>query len=193
MHLLRGARPYAPEALYAQSVHKLLRPERMYHRQSVRFVHVAGYLGQELVVRHPCRGRQPKPLAYLLLYLPRYVHGQFYAGFVLRHVQEGLVQRDGFDEVCVFVEDVVHSARHLLVHMVSAGHHRQSRTPPLGRSHSQGRVYAEAPRLVAGRSHHAARTVVAHSNGPSAQLRIVALLHTGKEGIHVDVYNLPFP
>ncbi len=60
----------------------------------------------------------------------------------------------------------------------------------LGFCHGHGRVDAKAPGLVAGCGHDSARTVASYGYGHSAQLREVALLHRGEEGIHVDVYYL---
>src|SRR5690554_2803673 len=51
-------------------------------------------------------------------------------------------------------------------------------------------MHAEHPRLVTGGRNHAARSAIAHRDRLAAQLRVVALLHRGKEGVHVDMDDL---
>src|SRR5690606_1459195 len=51
-------------------------------------------------------------------------------------------------------------------------------------------MHTEHPRLVTGGRNHAARSAIAHRDRLNAQLWVVALLHGGKEGVHVDMDDL---
>ena len=61
LHLARGDRADAEEALDRQPRDERLRRPRAGSREAVGLVHVGGDLGQELVERHPGRGGEPGP------------------------------------------------------------------------------------------------------------------------------------
>ena len=132
--------------------------------EAVGLAVVGGYLGQELAVADAGRGRQLRLGLDARLDLAGDVDGQADATLVLSHVEEGLVEREGLNQVGIVVEDCVDLCRHLLVGMEPWLHDDEARTEALRCLDGLGRVDAEAARLVAGRRHHPAGRIVAHGH-----------------------------
>ena len=78
--------PNAPKVGNGQIVDEVHGATGMYHRDAVGLAKVGRNLSQELVKRHPCRGREVQFVVYLLFDALRYVNGQFYSLLVLCNV-----------------------------------------------------------------------------------------------------------
>ena len=66
-------------------------------------------------------------------------------------------------------------------------HDNQLRTKTFGHLNGLCRVHSEPSGLVAGRRNHATFGIVANRYRLTLQFRIVSLLHSGKELVHVHV------
>ena len=109
---------------------------------------------------------------------------------ILGHVEIGLVQRQRLDDRRVFGEDRADLPRHLLVDVEARLHKDQVGTFPLRGDRRHGGAHAELSRFVACRRDDAALPRSADGDRLAAQLRIVALLDGGVEGVHIDVDDL---
>ena len=66
-------------------------------------------------------------------------------------------------------------------------HDNQLRTKTFGHLNGLCRMHSEPPGLVAGRRNHATFGIMANRYRLTLQFRIVSLLHSGKELVHVHV------
>lgn len=90
-HLFGSHPSHSPETFYRQRRYEVKSLVGVDSAESVGLAVVGCYLGEELIVRHPCRCRQIEPFPYLLLYLTGYVYCQFHARLVDGDVEESLV------------------------------------------------------------------------------------------------------
>ena len=157
------------------------------HREAARLVQVGGDLGQELVVRQADGGGDAVLLLDALDQQGERARRRSAVELLgAAQVQEGLVDGDRFDQRRDRQHQLPDGAAHGLVlghvrldhHGVGAGLQRLE--------HRHGRAHAVDARHVAGRRDHAAPPA-ADDHRLVGQLRIVALLHRGVEGVAVDV------
>ena len=93
----------------------------------------------------------------------------------------------------MFGEDHANLARHLLVGVETRLHEDEVGTFPFGGDGRHRRPHAEFSRFIARRRDDTALARSANGDRLAAQLRIVALLDGGVEGVHVDVDDLALP
>lgn len=96
-----------------------------------------------------------KVLADALFDFPGNIYSQGNPFLVVGDIQKGFIQRNGFDEVGIFVENLVNLCRHAFVHLHPALHENQLRAQFLGLLRRHGRTYPEFAGLIAGGSHYA--------------------------------------
>ena len=151
---------------------------------------VGGELGQELVVGHACRGGEAGLLADPRPDRLGDVGGERNTPQVLGDVEVGLVERERLDHRRVLGEDGADLLRHGLVDLEARLDEDEIRALAPRRHGRHRRAHPEDAGLVARCRHHATLAGAADGHGLAAQGRIVALLHRGEEGVHVDVDDL---
>ena len=157
-------------------------------RKSIRLFQVAGEFGQEFVDRHTDRGGETYFRENALFYAPGGGDGIRDPGRSSRHVEEGLVDRYGLNERRRVPEDCHYRARHLAVALPADRQKDSIRAELVGRARRHGGTDAVTPGLVGGGCHDAAPVGRGpHNHGPPPQLRLVELLDSRKECIHVDM------
>lgn len=108
----------------------------------------------------------------------------------MRNVEESLVQRERLDEFGIVVKNVAYLLRNGLVDVEAGRNEDQSRTEAPGQHRGDRRTDPERAGFITGRGHDAARSVIAHSDGPPPEFGTVALFDGCVESIHVDMYDL---
>ena len=191
MHAICRLRAYAPEFLYGQLGNELEGFLGSDAEQPVGLAPVGCNLGEKLIIGYSCGGRELCLLTNFLFDLFGNLYGAPHVFLVLGHVEKGFIDGDGLNEVGILLEDFVYLHRHLFIMMVLAAHDDEVGTELLGSGHGHGGMHAEPSRLVAGRGHHAARTVEAHGHGLAFKLGVVALLYRREKCIHIHVNYLP--
>ena len=101
---------HSPETFNGQPGNKVQCLGRMYGAKPIRLAVVRGYLGKKLIIGYAGGSHQIQPLPHLPLYLLRDVYSQWNARFILRHIQKSLVQRNGLDDIRIFMKDFVYLA-----------------------------------------------------------------------------------
>ena len=102
--------PHSPKRLDRQTRDKGRRAVGMDRAQPVGLAIVGSHFRQKLVVRHAGRSDKPQLVADAAPYGPGHVDGQRQTGFVFGHVQKSLVQRNGLDDIRIFMKDFVYLA-----------------------------------------------------------------------------------
>ena len=189
VHMVGRLLPHAPDALHVELVDEGLGAVGMDDAEAVGLAVVAGYLGQELAVTDAGRCRQARLVLDALLDLAGAVDGQWDGPLVVGHVEEGLVERQGLDEVGIVVENLMNLGRHLFIYMEVGLDDHQRGTEAAGRDEGLGRVDAIAAGLVTGCGDDGPRPDVGHRHGQSTEGRIVPLLNGSIELIHVYMYD----
>ncbi len=113
-----------------------------------------------------------------------------------REVDEGLVERQRFDQRGEVLEDRHHDPAGRPVGAEPAGEERGVGAQPARLVHRHRGVHAVRPSLVRGGGDHPALAEAADDDGSAAQRRLVALLDRGEERIQVEVHDrglLPHP
>ena len=105
-------------------------------------------------------------------------------------IDEGFVQRQAFYQRRIARKQRKDLGANARIMRVTRRHHGGLRAAPQGLRHGHGVVHPVHPRLVGRRAHHAAVHAAAHHHRFAAQRRLVAHLHSRKEGIHVHMDNL---
>ena len=157
--------------------------------ESVGFAIVGCHLGKELVVGYASRSNEVELGADALFDFAGNVNGEFDARLVVGNVEESLVERDGLYEVGVGVEYLVDLGRNLFIDLHSARHEDEVGAEALRLDRRHSRTDTEAARFVASGRHDTTHIAVAYGDGFALKLGVVALLHRGIEGIHVDMYD----
>ena len=121
VHLLRRYRSHSPETFNGQPGNKVQCLGRMYGAKPIRLAVVRGYLGKKLIIGYAGGSHQIQPLPHLPLYLLRDVYSQWNARFILRHIQKSLVQRNGLDDIRIFMKDFVYLAGHRFIDIHPSG------------------------------------------------------------------------
>ena len=186
VHPLGRHRPNPEKAFDGKRRHERLDLGRGDGEQSVGFAVIRGYFRQHLVHRDARRSREVRLGEDPRLDLPGYERRRTH----VRDIQKGLVQRQRLDQIRIFAEDGADLLRNGLVDLETRRNEDQIGAQPSGDGRRKRRMHAVGAGFVAGRSHHAPRSVVSHGDRTSPQRRVVALLHRGKEGVHVDMYDL---
>ena len=187
VHLLSRFLTNTPDFLHLQLGDEVQGPVWMNYRQTIRLAPVGGNLRQELAVTYTSRCRQSCRLTDALLNLTGYVYAQFYSFLILCYIEECFIERDWLNQVSIIMENLVQLSRHLLIPLEVRFHDNQLRTQAFGYLNGLGRMHSEPSGLVAGRRYHATFSVMANRYRLSFQFRIVSLLHSGKELVHVHV------
>ena len=157
--------------------------------ETIGFAIVGGDFGEEFVVRYSGRGNEVEFGADALFDFSGNVDGEFDARLVVGDVEKSLVERDRFDKVGVGVEDFVDLGRDLFVDLHSTRHEDEVGAEALRLDRRHSRTDTEAARFVASGRHDTTHIAVAYGDGFALKLGVVALLHRGIEGIHVDMYD----
>jgi hypothetical protein len=105
------------------------------------------------------------------------------------HIEKGLVEGQALHEIRVFPEDREYLARNLPVALEPRPHNDGVRTASEGLAHRHRRVHAEPAHLVAGRGNDATPARAADDHRLAGQLRIVELLDSREERVHVHVQD----
>ena len=75
MHPLSRGTPYPPEGFDRESSDEVQGLIRVYRAETIRLAGVGGHLGEELIVLHPRRSREPEFVSDALTDLPSYLYG----------------------------------------------------------------------------------------------------------------------
>ena len=148
-------------------------------------------LGHQFAPTHTHRARQSELAAHPLTYGlgdGRAVSQQL-AGS--GHVQEGLIERDAFDQWGHVFEDGVQPPALLHVAVEPSVDEHGRRAQAAGHCRRHGRVHAEHAGLVGAGGHHAAPSRPADDDRQTGQRRIVEDLHRCEEGVHVHMEDDP--
>ena len=150
---------------------------------------VGSDFGEEFVVRDASRGNEVEFGADALFDFACNVNSEVDARFVFCYVEESFVKRDWFDKVGVGVEDFVDLGRDLFVDLHATRHEDEVGAELFGFDRRHSRTDTEAARFVASSRHNTTHIAVAYGDGFALKFGVVALLHRGIEGIHVDMYD----
>ena len=148
------------------------------------------HLGEKLAVADTCRGCETCCLLDTDLDFLGDIHRHIYPFLVVSDIQKGFINGDGFDEVGIFLKYLMYLMGYFCIIVMSAGHDNKIWTALLGLSDGLRRVNAPFSSFIAGCRNHTARSVEAHRYRFAPKFRIVSLLYSCKEGIHVDMYDL---
>ena len=191
VHLAGGDLADAPEGLDGEAGDEVGGAVGMDGVQPVRLAVVGRYLGEEFVVGDSGGGDEAQFLTDFPLDGLGDVDGEGNAFFVLRDVEERLVEGERLHDVGVLVENLVDLGRHFLVDLEAGRHEDESGAQAEGADRRHGGVDSETAGLVAGGGHDSPPLRAADGDGLAAVLGVVALLDGGVEGVHVDVYDFP--
>ena len=163
------------------------------HRQAVGLAPARRDLGEELVRRHARRRGEAGLLVDSPLQFASQPRWQAASPQLFSVTSRYASSSDSGSTSGVHVAQDRHDLRrHRLVLVEVRPHDDQLRAKPHRARHRHRRAHAELARLVARRRHHAAPLgAAAHRHRPAAQRGIVALLHRGVEGVHVQMDNAP--
>jgi hypothetical protein len=187
--LAGGHRADAPEALDRQRVQEVQLLAGPDLEQAVRFSHCTRDLRQELGAGDADGDRQADLVPDGQAELSRDVPGRA-ANFVQAgDVEEGLVDRDAFDQRGGVPEDVEHGAAGLGVRMHAGWNHDGAGAKRPGLTHSHRGADAARLGLITGREDHAH----ADQNRTTAQRGIVALLDRRVESVEIGVQDRHAP
>src|SRR5699024_6484440 len=147
-----------------------------------------GNLGQQLVMGHAHRRRQPGLLCDALLE-PGANRRQRLAVLAnaFADVDEGLVKAEPLDPIAELPEQREDPAGNFTVSIETRGNEHTRGAKPPGPGAGHRRAYAILPGFVAGCRHHAARAAATHHDRAAAQFGMITLFNAGVEGIHVDM------
>ena len=157
--------------------------------EAIGFAIVGSHFGEEFVVRDSGRGNEVEFGADALFYFSGNVDGEFDARLVVGDVEKRFIERDRFNKVGVGVEDFVDLGRDFFVDFHSTRYEDEVGAEALRLDRRHSRTDTEAARLVASGRHDTTHIAVAYGDGFALKLGVVALLHRGIEGIHVDMYD----
>ena len=175
------------DRLGTQKVQDLLRGD---HDQAVRLVEIRGDLGHQPVRADAHRGGQSDRGLDGVLDPPADGLGRADQETQPADVQKGLVDGDRLHHRGIGGHDGLNPAGDLAVMRHARAQVDRIRTAAVGLGDGHGRADAEAPRLVGAGGHHPAPAGLgADHHRPAAQRRVVALLHGGVEGVHVQVHD----
>src|SRR5690606_6408132 len=99
------------------------------------------------------------------------------------------VQRKRLDQISVIVENLLDFLRNFFVSVKTRFDKNDVRTIFLGENTAERTSDTKFPRLITRCRNHSAGLASSNSNGLSAQLGIVELLHRCVKSVHVDVDN----
>ena len=177
---------------------KLLDVERFYeiegfvgvdNTETIGLAIVGGDFGEEFVVGYTSRGNEVEFGANALFDFAGNVDSEFDARLVVGDVEKRFVERDRLNKVGVGVEDFVDLGRDLFVDLHSTRYEDEVGAEALRLGRRHGRADTEAARFVAGSRHNTTHIAVAYGDGFALKFGVVALLHRGIKGIHVDMYD----
>ena len=176
--------PDQAHGLVSKEIHRLGPPD---HREAARLVEVGGDLGQELVVRQAHRPGDSQLCLHALDQLGQHRgrRAAMQPGGA-RKVEERLVQRQGFDGRGHFLHHRPDLARNGGVDLHPAAHHHRLGAQLQRLEHRHRRAHPLDARDVAGGGHHAAPPA-ADDDRLVAQVRVVAFLDAGIEGVAIHV------
>jgi hypothetical protein len=135
------------------------------------------------------RSRELRALADPLLDLARHVLAAAEQVHARGDVEEGLVEREPFDQVRELSKHLEHQRRDLAIALEARRHDDCLRAAPERLAHGHRGMHAEATNLVARGRDHAASARAADDHRLSGELRPVALLHGRIERVHVHVQD----
>ncbi len=178
----------SPEALDGQRVEKAQLVVRWHNEEAVGLGHATRDLGEELGPRDPHRDWQTDPLANRAPQPLSYLNGGPGDATQPTDVEEGLVDRQPFDERSGVVEHGEHRLARLGVRAHARWHHDCVRTQAQGLPATHRRVHAEGLGLVTRGEHYSH----ADDHRAVAQARIVSLLDGRVERVEVGVEDRGF-
>ena len=178
-----------PELFDVESFDKIEGFVGMNDVEAIGFAIVGSHFGEEFVVRDSGRGNEVEFGADVLFDFSGNVDGEFDARLVVGYIEKRFIERDRFNKVGVGVENFVDLGRDLFVDLHSTRHEDEVGAEALRLDRRHSRTDTEAARFVASGRHDTPHIAVAYGDGFALKLGVVALLHRGIEGIHVDMYD----
>ena len=142
-------------------------------------------------MRDADRCRQSRTLVDALLDLARHVLAAAEESAARGHVEEGLVERQAFDEVRELAENLEDLRGDLAVALEARRDDHGLRAAPERLAHRHCGMHAETAHLVAGGGDDAAPAGAADDHRLARELRAVVLLDGRVERVHVDVQDRP--
>jgi len=178
---------YARDALHGKRREEVRDICGLDDEEAVGLSPVGRDFGEKLVGSYACGGGEVLFGADLLTNGLRDFRRGRQVGFVLRDVEVGFVEGEGFDEVGVAEEDFADAARDGAIAGEVGRDEDGVGTEALCLDGGHGGADAEFAGFVRGCADDGALAAPCDDDGLAAKLRIITLLDRGVEGVHVDV------